>query len=262
MARISLSEILQNIAGSVGEHTYACWKGVNYLRQKAVTISNPCSILQALTRVTLSGLAKAWHTLLTDAQRAAWNEYASSLKSAGEQVGPNGNGGAGCLQVIPDNGGVMSGFNAYVMLNFNAHSINFYAPTGTAFLAPLGIDAPNAPTGLTCGYCFDDPNSLIGLEWTDPIDAPEDSKIRIWLLSLDSGVHRQLVWFVDLAVEVFGIVSVRIAQGALVPVSSLPGHYLVQIDCVSPRGQKSPPSNVCQTTVTVAVPPACGFVIP
>lgn len=256
MARIKLSEILQNIAGSVGEHTFSCWKGVNYLRQKAVTISNPCSLAQSFARMALSALARMWHTDLTAAQRALWNEFAQGLKSGSEQVGPNGNGGSGILQVIPGSGGVMSGFNSFIQANMLALRAGFAFASPPVPDAPIGIDAPNAPTNLTFSqYC----SSGIGpcevyLTWTDPVDAPVNSVIRVWTVSVDANVHRQLTSIIPLAQETVNISSVKVALGGNVLFETMPGHYHFQADCVSPSGLKSPPSNV----LTVNVTPTCG----
>lgn len=257
MARISLSEVLQNIAGSVGEHTYGCWKGVNYLRQKAVTISNPCSLVQASVRAALSALAKMWHTDLTAAQRALWNELAQGLKSASEQVGPNGNGGAGILQVIPGNGGVMSGFNAFIQANVTALMAGFAYASPPVPDAPMGIDAPNAPTNLAfTQYCNSGvPPCWILVSWDDPVDAPVGSIIRLWALSLDAGVHRQIVLLAALETAGPGFTEIKAAQGAVHNLNDLPGHYHLQVDCVSPQGLKSPPSNVITVEATATCDP-------
>ncbi|MBA7564985.1 hypothetical protein ES708_06654 [subsurface metagenome] len=260
MARISLSEILQNIAGSVGEHTFSCWKGINYLRQKAVTISNPCSFAQSSARAAFSVLARMWHAELTAAQRALWNEYAQGLKSASEQVGPNGNGGSGIYQVIPGSGGVMSGFNSFVQVNMTALLTGFPLASPPVPDAPMGIDAPDAPTGLSSPfYCFLPAQSCrIYLQWTDPVVAPVGSIIRLWVVSLDGGVHKQINALVPLGQEDTSLTQVKAALGALSDVEDLPGHYLFQIDCVSPSGLKSPPSNV----LTVDVTPTCDACVP
>lgn len=260
MARINLSEVLQNIAGSVGEHTFGCWKGINYLRQKAVTISNPCSLAQSSVRAALSALARMWHTDLTAAQRNLWNELAQSLKSAGEQVGPNGNGGAGILQVIPGDGGVMSGFNAFVKLNITALVAGFVFASPPVPDAPIGIDAPDAPTELYLFvYCFLPGQACrVYVRWTDPLVAPVGSIIRVWLVSLDGGVHKQIIDLVALGDLGTNIIQVKAALGATSNIEDLPGHYHFQIDCVSPSGLKSPPSNV----ITVAVTPTCDACVP
>ena len=41
MARVWLSEVLNDIRGSVKNHVYSVWRGLNYIREKAVSIPNP-----------------------------------------------------------------------------------------------------------------------------------------------------------------------------------------------------------------------------
>lgn len=247
MARIWLSEILNDIRGSVKNHVYSVWKGLNYIREKAVSISNPCSVDQANIRARTSASAKRWYANLTNGARVLWNEYAEAMT-------PKEGDGGGTKNLIPDNRGVMSGFNAYVMLNALAFSAGVSAIDEFTDDAPIGIDAPNAPTTLTCGW--ESGLCIIRLTWVDPIEVLEGSMIRIWAVSLDGGPHKQLVASVALAAETYDIDLLRIAQGAQTNVRNLPGHYHIQIDAVGPNGQKSPPSNICQMTVPADCTPA------
>lgn len=85
------------------------------------------------------------------------------------------------------------------------------------------------------------------LEWSDPDDLPVGGKIRLWLLSYDANVHRQHVATIDRGVEAFIPATVRVAQGASVPIASMPGHYLFQLDAIHPNGNQSPPSNTIES---------------
>jgi len=67
------------------------------------------------------------------------------------------------------------------------------------------------------------------IEWDEPT-VPVGSKVRIWLLSYDAHVHRQHVDTVDVGIGFWVPDTVRVAQGAEVPIASMPGHYLVQAD--------------------------------
>lgn len=254
MARIYLSEVIQNISGSIGNHVYSCWKGLNYIRNKAVSILNPRSVDQANMRAKAGASAQRWYSTLTGAQRDLWNEYAQQQGAAAQQTGPNGNGGAGTKSLIPGNGGVMSGFNAYVMINSLAYSGDTTAMATFVDDAPLGIDAPTAPTTLGCTWngatCCPD------LTWVDPSEVLVGSRIRIWGVSLDGGAHRQLMTTAPLEDEAASVCQIRAALGAIYNVRDLPGHYHFQIDAIGPNGQKSPPSNICQLTVPAACTPA------
>lgn len=245
MARIKLGIILQNIAGSIGEYTYACWKGVNYIRSKAVSISNPSSGPQADIRARIGAGAKRWFGELTPPQRAIWEEYAQQQGSAEGSTGPNSNGGSGQKVVIPQNNGVMSGFNAYVMHNSLLFSAGLLASGVFIDDAPLNQDPPNAPTDLDE---ISSPPSCPVLTWVDPVGMFASDRIRLWTRSDDAGVHRQLVASVAKGVEQYIPWNLRVALGNIATIATLPGHYHWQADCVGGYG-KSSPSNVTQFSV-------------
>lgn len=240
MARIWLSEVLNDIRGSIKNHVYSVWKGLNYLREKAVTISNPNSIYQATIRAKVTAISKRWYDTLTAGQRSLWIEYAEALT-------PKEGDAGGTKNLIPDNGGVMSGYNAYIMLNMLAYSAGVIDDILFIDDAPIGITPPNAPTVLL--GTWDVPTCCITLTWTDPVAALVGTKIRVWVVSLDSGAHKQKRTALALAVEAYSLCDVRVALGSLQNIRLLPGHYHIQIDAVGPNGQKSPPSNICQVTV-------------
>lgn len=91
--------------------------------------------------------------------------------------------------------------------------------------------------------------SGIKVEWTDPDDCPPGARIRVWLMSYDAHVHKQLIGTVALGEEELRITNVRIAQGKTALITNLPGHYLIQVDCVGPNGGQSGPSNTIEVTV-------------
>lgn len=86
------------------------------------------------------------------------------------------------------------------------------------------------------------------VQWTPPT-VPVGSKVRIWLQSYDANVHKQHVATVDSGVGFWIPDTVRVAQGAEVPIASMPGHYLIQADIISPGGNQSPPSNTIEITI-------------
>jgi len=247
MARIWLSEVLNDIRGSVKNHTYSVWKGLNYIRQKAVSIMNPCSTDQMNMRAKITSSSKRWYVTLTQIQRDLWNEYAEAMT-------PKEGDGGGTKNLIPDNRGVMSGFNAYVMLNCWAWSASITTLATFIDDAPIGIDAPNAPTALACTWNSE--TCCVNLTWVDPVDALVGTLIRVWGVSLDGGAHKQLIGAASMPDELFNVCSMKIALGASAFIRSLPGHYHFQIDAIGPNGQKSPPSNICQVTVPADCTPA------
>ncbi|MBA7581141.1 hypothetical protein ES708_23043 [subsurface metagenome] len=97
--------------------------------------------------------------------------------------------------------------------------------------------------------CPDIPEQ-IEVIWTTPAVVDVGSRIRIWLKSMQLGVHKQLVISPNVSDEVVPVTECRIAQGKTAPMGTFPGNYLIQTDVIQPNGLRSPPSN----TVEVIVP--------
>jgi len=89
----------------------------------------------------------------------------------------------------------------------------------------------------------------LSLSWTDPVNAPVGSRIRVWLRSYGMSAHLQQVGSVVLGEEAFTLSQIRTAQGKTVNISNLPGHYKIQLDSVSPEGRQSAPSNLIEVEV-------------
>lgn len=237
-ARIKLGPNIVDIRGRIKNVIYSIWKnGVHYCRTAAAIISNPESAKQAQVRELMTLASKRWYDDLTEQQRANWSEYAAGLE-------PQEGDAGGILNIIPQNRGVMSGFNAYCMAYVLVRKCAITLP-GAFDDAPLGQTPPDAPTGLSIGYI--DPN--VTIEWVDPVTVTEDSKVRIWLRSHENIAHRQHKGSAALAVQLDAINSFRGAQGADIQFNQAPGHYLFQMDTVQPNGLKSNPSNTIEVTV-------------
>lgn len=234
-ARIKLGVVLNDIRGSLGEFTYSIWKaGTHVLRSKAAVISNPSSAYQAALRCNMAVLSSAWAGL-TAAQQAEWQDWADTKPGMG-------NGDGGIKNLIKGNGGIMSGWNAFVLSNQWLKSVNVAAVTA----APLAIASPGAPTEVAAVEAA----GTITVTWTDPVGAIAGDKIRVWLTSRNGLIHKQLFDFVAIAVETLAITTVRGAGGVAVPIASYPGQYLIQLDCVAQTGVKSGPSQTVEVTVT------------
>lgn len=248
MARMVLGPLIESISNSIGATIISSWKGVTYARRKGAMMSNPCSEEQAKIRTRISAASKRWAGALTPVQRAGWESYAKGIGSASKSKDYDK---SGTRVIIPDNRKVMSGFNAYLLLNCLAFSAETKAAGQWEDSAPNGISPPNPPTNLTCVccHCRVPPQNMAQLIWVAPVDPPAGSRIRIWTMSLDSGVHRQLVSTSILAPWRRLVEEVTGAHGHTYKIDDLPGHYLFQIDCVSPHGLKSPPSNLCQVEI-------------
>lgn len=239
MARIKLGPIVTDIRGTVKEMCFSVWKtGVHYVRSLAAIISNPESALQGQIRDLMALASKRWYDTLTLVQRANWNEFAAGLTPQEGDMG-------GILNIIPQNRGVMSGFNAYSMCYTMVRRCAIVLP-GTFDNAPLGQTPPSAVLNLA-GSQVDD---TVEITFADPTTVIEDSKVRIWMRDHEGVAHRQLLSCKALGASPAAFTQFRGAQGGYILFANAPGHYLFQADCIQPNGLKGPPSNTIEVVVT------------
>lgn len=78
MALVKFGGGVVQMAGSIAGTTFARNRGGNYARARTKPI-NPNSPLQVIVRANLALLTVQWSSVLTAAQRTAWNLYASSV---------------------------------------------------------------------------------------------------------------------------------------------------------------------------------------
>jgi hypothetical protein len=234
-AKIKLGLILNDIRGSIGNYTYSIWKaGVQVLRSKASVIANPQSIEQTKVRCNFAVNSAAWKGL-TPAQQAEWQDWADTKPGMGD-------GDGGIRNLIKGNGGIMSGWNAFCLANQWLVSADLPAVTA----APLGVASPGSPSQVAATYAA----NAITVTWVDPAEIIAGDKIRIWLMSRNGLIHKQLNCVVADAIQTKDITTVQAAGGLTVPVANYPGDYLIQLDCVTQTGVKGGPSNTAEVTVT------------
>ena len=109
------------MSGSIGGNTFARNRSGNYVRAKTKP-TNPNTALQQAVRASIASLTSTWGAVLTDAQRIAWNLYASnvSMKNRlGEDI-------------------FLTGFNHFIRSNAirEAHGIAIIAAGPTTFELP------------------------------------------------------------------------------------------------------------------------------
>lgn len=78
MALLKLGGLIADIRGSIGGVTFARNRGGAYARNRTAPI-NPSSPRQIEVRATFASLTNRWTTILTEAQRAAWELYAENV---------------------------------------------------------------------------------------------------------------------------------------------------------------------------------------
>lgn len=233
MAKIVLSDLLNDIRGSIGAHVYSVWRGVHYLREKAASISNPNSAAQVLVRNRLAALSQRWTSTLTAAQRAAWNELAQRWGSAAKE-----NASKGYRDLMPDLGRNMSGYNAFVA----AGVANARIGKAAADNPPLGSDIPKPPTGLTITP-DGPPITKLTVTWVDDPDMGADDIVGIWL-ELVGQAHKQYNTGVAKAAQTYDLTQVRGANGADIGIPN--GLYRFQLCTYNDYGFRSFGSDIVE----------------
>lgn len=82
------SQLVTQVSGSVGGTTYAHTKSGMYMRGRGIP-TNPQTARQSQIRDAMSMYSAMWSTVLTQAQRDAWNQYAEAVLVAnalGDQI--------------------------------------------------------------------------------------------------------------------------------------------------------------------------------
>jgi len=236
MARFKLGFGFQDIRGSIGNYIYSITKtGVNTLRQKPQSVSNPSSPDQATIRCNLARYSKAWGDDLSVGQRTGWNDYALTKPGMGNRDG-------GVLTVIKGNSGDLSGINAYIMCN---QLLKVCAMAGVDD-APLGLTPPTPPTSLAAAFAA----SKLTVTWTAPTVKKASAKCRIWIYHHKGLIHRQMVAAVVATQATYDIDVIKGAKGEDVSIADYPGDYSIQMDTVDTDGTKSGPSMTVTAEVT------------
>jgi hypothetical protein len=238
MAVVTLGNAISKIRGSIGNQVYVGWKsGVTYIRSKASAISNPQSYDQVAIRSNLAMLSKYWMTTLKQGQRDAWETFAKT------KPGYYPNSG-GVRNIIKGNNGIMSGINAFMLINQWIRSAGLVGPVQED--APIGVVAPTPPTGLAAVWT----TPSIVLTWTKPSVEKKGARCRIWLASRTSAVHKQLAASCLADDGTIPLLNAKAAQGADLPFLGNPGNFMIQMDTVDPDGTKSQPSMTVDVKVT------------
>lgn len=240
MPRVVLSGLLQDIRGSMGGSTFSAWKGLNYLRNKAVSVANPNTDNQAKLRANFAESVADWKGL-TPVQRALWEEFAQSLK-----VAPGKNQVVGNSGIIPEKGKTMSGMNAFIGVNQHLEGVD----------APRVLVPPINPQQdaviITVAPNYNAVTGCIELEFAaQPKPYALNKTLEVWVKGWWGGAHSYIAFttgipeppVVPATVEIctirkgwnFTVEEVPIAQLA-------PCEIYVQLRSIREDGRVSPPS--------------------
>ena len=154
MALVKFGGGVVGMSGSIAGTTFARNRSGSYARAKTKPI-NPNTTLQNLVRATFAMLSARWAQTLTEAQRTAWNLYASSV-SMKNRLGESIN---------------LTGYNHYIRSN------TFLKMRGETLVdaGPTTFELPEQDPTITCtpaaagqavALVFDDT-----MDWVDEDDA-------------------------------------------------------------------------------------------
>jgi hypothetical protein len=200
------------------------WKGIVVVRKipKAFTSSTP---LQLGYRAQVRACVNAWHNTLTQAQREAWDAYASSIYNLAKW----GSIENAVINVIPKHKPIMSGLDAMVSRNSYLYSVG---DTTIALKPPVPKPSLNPP--FITALSYPEPADSATVHWNPPtiIGSYDYVKQRLWGMVV-SKAYRQLLGVFPRTTNSFTFTSMKIAGAVVTPFTGIePGTLRVQMDCV------------------------------
>jgi len=247
MAKITPSPLVSKISGKIGNMIFSSWKGTQYAKLLPISIHNPGSSDQAKYRSNLVNLLAGWKNL-SASQKGLWSEYAQFLGSAESETSS-----VGTRALIKPVGKVMTGMNAYIMVNQRLFSVD---------LDKVDVPPVNPVPGPISIEIDENPGPLLGVSVFFPEGSTSSGdRARLWIRNNRAGGHTYLVAseaptgvednqdlarFSDIDFLKVGhegsIVDVDWEQVIGYPIS-------IQADLISASGYKSPASAVLDFTV-------------
>lgn len=248
MAKIKLGPNITDIRGTFKEIIYSVAKrGVHYIKSKASSPANPQTELQTAIRTAVQISTQRWFNVLTEAQRAGWEELAERLSTLDSEDG------GGINNMVPAIGLQGSGVNAYV--SFRLRTIRAELLGSFSDDAPLGEDQPSIPLNVEGSY--DSDTGTLTVTWDDPNEVDASGKMLLWIRSREKIYHKQIIEDINVGVETVDITSARGAGGnSFEFTDTTPQHLIIQMQAVNPSGYGSPGSSSVEVPIS-----GPGFVI-
>jgi hypothetical protein len=236
------------------------WKGRIYVRALPRKIDQIKSERRGAINALIAMLAPRWSSVLLDADRQRWEEYANLLGSAIDA--DKQDLALGSHNVIPQHKTLMSGFNAYIRANLLAFAAGLPYPKD---VAPLGDPVPTSPSNIGLTYA----GGTATVTWTNPVlpSTPPiaEKKVLIWAEIQSKGkIHPQIVAAIDISVtpppETYDFTALRGGGGfggVLVSIGDMTAGLLrvqlaTTIAVTTVRGCiSSPPSIVKEVPITI-----------
>ncbi|MBA7574841.1 hypothetical protein ES708_16656 [subsurface metagenome] len=240
MAKLILSDIISDIRGTVGTHTYSYWKGTHLVKNRSVNYRTAHESAAASPYHSfIARVSQRWYGALDQAQRDGWDAYADYIATLGfPYYGSNVIKLTGWRQY----GGTMSGFNAFVLTNMLRWSIG---KTTILDDDPILIDPPPKPSFQSLEFILGPPKVL-----RVTIANPEALTEATWLRIFCRGhkmAHLQIAKAVQVSVGAAVVwdetYDCTVEPDAAVPAWTLLGNDfctaaagIITIDTVTPGG--------------------------
>lgn len=228
MARITLGSIVNGISGSIDQMVYSTWKGINYIRSKAKTISNPQSADQADIRARITECSKYWNDTLTQNERNNWETYSSTIVITSSGPG----------DIIKPAKGPFSGYTAFLRNNLLKFASGQAALGVFQTLAPIGVTGPDAPIDCAAGWVM----NTLKVSWT-PGTVP-GAFVTTWTRSVDGAFHAQQCAATAVGSGISSNATLNGKGGVAINLTSVRGKFDCQVMAVDQFGQPSPASNL------------------
>ena len=237
MARITLGSIVNSISGSIGEMVYSTWKGISYIRSKAVTIDNPQSQDQADVRARVAECSKYWTDTLTAQERANWEAYSKTI------VVPTSGPG----DIYKPAKGPFSGYTAFMRNNLLKFTSGQVALGAFQKLAPIGVSSPDKPVDVAAAGG----NVNVQVSWTPGV--VPGTKVCTWIRSKDKTYHPQIMATTAVGSGISISTQANSKQGNAIPFTQVRATVDVQLMVVDAFGQPSAGSEIIRGLLVTGI---------
>lgn len=241
MARFIPGPLISAISGRVGQSIFTSYKGVGVIRQAPTSFYNPNSPAQQSARTAASYISQKWQELSDDDQSTWGDDPDGERRSAAKEHGlPKCSG-----SIFKGFTGPMSGFNLFLLRNYNRYSAGITNYTQILTNPALGVPRPEGLATVSAIVV----NDSIIFSWTPITNVPTVNRLKLWIRSTDARIHSQLI--ATAPVFPAGSITITTVRGVSgIPISIPPGKYQLQAKVTDINGRESVESEI----LTVRIP--------
>ncbi len=174
MAKLILSDIISDIRGTVGTHTYSKWKATHLVKNRSVNYRTAHeSPFVAPYKKFIAEVSQYWTNGLSQAQRDGWEAFADHIAARGYPYY-----GSDVYKLVGwhQYGGTMSGVNVFVLTNMLRWSIG---KTNILEDDPIIFGTAPRPEFVALDF-IPGPPRLLRITIARPATLPEPSWLRIF----------------------------------------------------------------------------------